>query len=72
MRKKPIVGTVVGVFHGELDGTRAQLIRRTTLGYTVKLLQSKGTCKRGEILLLSATEFKMDKKETRADEEWTI
>ena len=42
MRKRPIVGTITGVFAGTLDGRRARLIRRTTLGYTVELLESKG------------------------------
>ena len=68
MRRKPIVGTIVGVFDGALDGRRARLLRKTKLGYTVELLESKGTFKRGEILILSGAEFKIDTKETTADE----
>ena len=64
MRKKPSVGTIVGAFGGVLDGTRAQLIRRTKLGYTVKLAESRDAFKRGDILLLSIAEFKIDKKGT--------
>ena len=68
MRSKPIVGTIVGIFSGALDGMRAQLIRRTKFGYTVELLESKGAFQRGDILLLSATEFQRDRGETTADE----
>ena len=68
MGRKPIVGTIVGIFSRALDGTRAQLIRRTKLGYTVELLESKGTFKRGDILLLSAGQFKIDKKATTAED----
>ena len=68
MRRKSIVGTIVGVFSGALDGIRAQLIRRTKLGYTVKLLESKGTFHKGDILHLNVTEFKIDTKETTEDE----
>ena len=39
LRRKPIVGTVVGIFSGALDGTRARLLRTTKLGYTVELLE---------------------------------
>jgi hypothetical protein len=66
--RKPIVGTIVGIFSGALDGTRAQLIRRIKLGYTVELLESKGTFKKGDILLLSAGQFKIDKKATTTEE----
>ena len=68
MRRKPIVGTIVGVFEGVLDGTRAQLIRRRKLDYTDELLESKGALKKGDILHLNVTEFKIDTKETTADE----
>jgi hypothetical protein len=62
--KKPIVGTIVGVFDGALDGVQAQLIRRTRLGYTVKLLESKDAFRKGDIVLLSIAEFTIDAKET--------
>ena len=62
LRKKPLVGTITGVFGGALDGARAQLLRRTQLGYTVRLLESKGTFKHGDTLLLSPAEFTIAKK----------
>ena len=55
--KKPIVGTIVGVFEGALDGVRAQLISRTRLGYTVKLLESKDAFRKGETVHVSVAEF---------------
>ena len=64
MRKRPIVGTIAGVFGGALDGIRAQLIRRTTLGYTVELLESKGAWKKGDILRLSVAGFHIDRQDT--------
>ena len=67
MRKKPIVGTIVGVFSGALDGFQAQLIRRTKFGYTVELLESNGEFKKGNIVLLSVAEFQIHKGETTAD-----
>ena len=66
MRKKPRVGTITGVFLGALDGVRARLIRRTTWGYTVELLESKGTFHKGSIVLLSVAEFTI--KKARATE----
>ncbi len=68
LRRKPMVGTVVGIFSGALDGTRARLLRTTKLGYTVELLESKGTFTKGDILLLSIAEFNFDKKETTEGE----
>lgn len=64
MRKRPIVGTIAGVFGGTLDGIRAQLLRRTALGYTVELLESKGVWKKGDILPLSGAEFHIDRQDT--------
>ena len=61
MRKKPIVGTITGVFSGALDGVQARLIRRTKFGYRVELLESKGEFHKGSIVLLSVTEFTMNK-----------
>ena len=64
MRKRPIVGTIAGVFGGALDGIRAQLMRRTLLGYTVKLLESKGAWKKGDILRLSGAELHIERQDT--------
>jgi hypothetical protein len=61
--KKPRVGTIVGVFDGALDGVQAQLIRRTQLGYTVELLETKGAFHKGATVLLSMAEFKINKEE---------
>jgi len=62
--KKPIIGTIVGVLDGALDGVQAQLIRRTNLGYTVKLLESKDTFRKGDTIHLSMAEFTIHKGET--------
>ena len=62
--KKPIVGTIVGVFDGALDRVQAQLIRRTNMGYTVKLLESKDAFRKGESVHLSRAEFHIHKGET--------
>ena len=64
MRKKPIVGTIVGVFSGALDGFQAQLIRRTKFGYTVELLESRGEFRTGDRVHLSVAEFQINKGET--------
>jgi hypothetical protein len=66
--KKPRVGTIVGVLDGALDGVQAQLIRRTTLGYTVELLESKGAFHKGDRVHLSVTEFQINKGETTAEQ----
>jgi len=58
---KPIIGTIVGVFDGALDGVQAQLMRRTRLGYTVKLLESKNAFRKGDTLYLSVAEFRIHK-----------
>jgi hypothetical protein len=58
MREKtPIIGTIVDVFDGALDGLRAQLVSRTRLGYTVKLLESKDAFRKGDTVHLSVAEF---------------
>ena len=62
--KKVLVGTMAGVFGGALNGIRAQLIRRTTLGYTVELLESKGAFKKGDRLRLSVAEFHIDRQDS--------
>jgi len=64
VRKRPIMGTIAGVFSGELDGIRARLIHWTTLGYTVELLESKGVWKKGDILPLSGAEFHIERQDT--------
>jgi hypothetical protein len=63
-QKKPIIGTIVGVFSGALDGVQARLIRRTKLGYTVALLESKDAFRQGDIVELSPAEFQVNKAET--------
>ena len=65
---KPIVGTIVSVFDGALDGVQARRIRRTTFGSTVELLESKGAFHKGDIVDLSMAEFTIDTKETTEDE----
>jgi hypothetical protein len=62
--KKPIVGTIVGVFDGALGRVQAQLMRRTKIGYTVKLLESKDAFRKGESVHLSRAEFHIHKGET--------
>jgi hypothetical protein len=62
--KKPIVGTIVGVFDGALDGLRAQLINKTQFGYTVQLLESKDAYRKGDRVHLSVAEFQIHKDET--------
>ena len=61
--KKPIIGTIVGVFDGALNGVQAQLIRRTRLGYTVELLASKDAFRKGDTIHLSVAEFHIHKGE---------
>jgi hypothetical protein len=61
LEKTPIVGTIVGVFDGALDGVQARLIRRIQIGYTVELLESKGAFHKGDRLQLSSAEFKINK-----------
>ena len=63
MRTKPIIGTIVGVFYGALDGVQAQLIRITKLGYTVELLESKDAFHKGDRVHLSVTEFTINRGE---------
>jgi len=58
--KPPIVGTLIGVFDGALDGIKARLILKTRLGYTVELLASRGAFHHGDRVELSPKEFLMD------------
>ena len=62
--KKPLIGTIVGVLDGALDGVQAQLMRRTNMGYTVKLLESKDTFRKGDTIHLSVAECTIHKGET--------
>jgi hypothetical protein len=57
MAKTHIVGTITGVFDGTLDGLAARLLRRTRVGYTVELLESKPPFHKGDTLHLSPAEF---------------
>ena len=63
MRKKPLVGTIIGVFYGALDGVQARLIRRTKFGYTVELLEAKDAFHKGDRVHLSIAEFTINKGE---------
>jgi hypothetical protein len=65
VRKQPLVGTIVGVFSGALDGVQAQRIRTTKFGYTVELLESKDEFRKGDRVHLSIAEFKIDKDEAK-------
>ena len=62
--KKPLIGTIVGVLDGALDGVQAQLMRITNMGYTVKLLESKDAFRKGDRVHLSVAEFTINKGET--------
>ena len=62
MKKKRKDGTIVGIFYGALDGVQAQLIRRTPLGYTVELLESKDVFHKGDRICLSSVEFNMNRR----------
>ena len=57
MAKQVIIGTIIGGFHGALDGLPARLIRRRKLGYTVELLEARGRLQAGTIVHLSFAEF---------------
>ena len=67
MRKKSIIGTIVGVFAGALDGIQARLIRRTKRGYTVELLESKDEFHKCDIVHLSLAEFTINKRAMHHD-----
>ena len=65
MRKKSIVGTIVGVFSGALNGVQARLIRRSKFGYTVELLEPKDAFHKGDRIQLSIAEFTINKGEAK-------
>ena len=65
-QKKPILGTIVGVFDRALDGIRAQLIRRNKFGYTVELVESKGAFQKGDIVEVSLAEFHINQENSPA------
>ena len=54
---------IVGVFDGAFDGVQAQLIRRTRLGYIVKLLESKEAFRKGDTVHVSVAEFHLHARE---------
>ena len=64
MAKQPIVGTIIGVFAGALDGLPARLVRRRKLGYTVELLETRGRFQAGTIVHLSFAEFLLPQERT--------
>ena len=53
MAKPAIIGTIIGVFDGALDGLPARLVRRRKLGYTVELLEARGRFQAGTLVHLS-------------------
>ena len=57
MAKPAIIGTIIGVFDGALDGLPARLVRRRKLGYTVELLEARGRFQAGTLVHLSFAEF---------------
>ena len=57
MAKQAIIGTIIGVFNGALDGLPARLVRRRKLGYTVELLEARGRFQAGTLVHLSFAEF---------------
>ena len=63
--QKPLIGTIVGVLDGALDGVQAQLMRITNMGYTVKLLESKDAFRKGDTVHLSVAEFHIHKGEEK-------
>jgi hypothetical protein len=63
--KKPVVGTIVGVFDGTLNGIQARLITRTRLGYIVELLESKNALRKGDQVHLRTAEFYICKAERK-------
>ena len=67
MSTKPLVGTIVGVLYGALDGVPARLIRTTKCGYTVELLESKVEFHKGSIVLLSVAEFTINTRTMHND-----
>jgi len=62
MVKQPLVGTIIGVFDGALDGLPARLVRRRKFGYTVELLEARGRFQAGTIVHLSFAEFLLEQE----------
>ena len=62
MAKQPLVGTIIGVFDGALDGLPARLVRRRKFGYTVELLEVRGRFQAGTIVHLSFAEFLLEQE----------
>ena len=67
MRKYPVLGTITVAFDGALDGVQAQLIRRSTLGYTVELLEAKDAFHKGDHVELSLAEFTINTRKSGHD-----
>ena len=57
MAKKCVIGRIIGVFDGALDGIVVRLVRERKFGYTVELLESKHPFHTGDIVHLSPAEF---------------
>jgi hypothetical protein len=64
MAKKPIVGTITGVFDETLNGISARLLRRTQVGYTVELLESRHPFQKGDTVHLSPAELLISNEHT--------
>jgi hypothetical protein len=64
MAKQAIIGTIIGVFNGALDGLPARLVRRRKFGYTVELLEARGRWQAGTIVHLSFAEFLIEQERT--------
>jgi hypothetical protein len=60
LRTQPPVGTITGGFRGALDGIPARLVRRTTFGYTVELLEATGDFDEGDRVNVRVTEFELN------------
>ena len=67
MQHQPIIGTITGVFQGVLDGMPARLVRRGKVGYTVELLASRDTFRKGDYIGLSPAEFTIDTRTVPVD-----
>jgi hypothetical protein len=62
MAKQPLVGTIIGVFDGVLDGLPARLGRRRKVGYTVELVEARGRLQAGTIVHLSFAELLLEQE----------
>ena len=62
MATQAIIGTILGVFDGALDGVPARLVRRRKFGYTVELLETRGRFQAGLIVHVSFAEFRLQQE----------